>query len=107
MGYEEPVLPDALVHKLPNLASDELLSFLPLLQVRNATRGERVERAQERERPKADTFREKDGKERERQRRRAEKGKGEKDWEEKGERCEERRKGKENSGEGEIKRRYI
>lgn len=33
VGYEDLMLPDALVHKLPNLASDELLSFLPLLEV--------------------------------------------------------------------------
>lgn len=35
VGYEDLMLPDALVHKLPNLASDELLSFLPLLEVRH------------------------------------------------------------------------
>lgn len=36
VGYENLVLPDAFVHKLPNLASDELLSFLPLLEVRRS-----------------------------------------------------------------------
>lgn len=33
LGYEDTPLPDSLQHKLPNLASEELLSFLPLLQV--------------------------------------------------------------------------
>lgn len=32
-GYEETAIPESIAHKLPNLASEELLSFLPLLQV--------------------------------------------------------------------------